>query len=248
MSPTRPLLILLLALACIVSSYVLAFQSGVLAPLGGRIVTPPISLLMFDGPGRPIGQIGFPLVSLLFASCVPSLRRGTMQALLQHQNHKHLVDIGIAAACIAFAGLAVVGALPLQRDICYVMLGQAELTTDSIIHQSSAGVFFLGALVHMGTWLRLVTSVDASCVVARVRAPHSFYLKAACFLFSFLPLPAAFMLHPASPVRARLNLTEADSGGIQQYMLVLCVAGFFASYTIELRNFARLEAQDSKAD
>ena len=120
------------------------------------------------------------------------------------------------------------------------MKGEDALTTDSIVHQSAAGIFFAGAIVHMGCWLRLVTTVDARCALARRRAPLSFCLKAAAFVFSFVPLPAAFMLHPASPVRARLGLSEADAGGIQQYMLVLCVATFFASYTIELRTFARL--------
>ena len=148
-SPHLPLLILLLASACIVASYVLTFRSGVLVPLGGRLVTPPISLLMFNGPGRIIGQLGFPAVSLLFASLVPSLRRGLYMALEGHPGHELSVGIGIVSACISFAGLAVVGALPLQPDIVMVMIGRAALSTDSIVHQSAAGVFFLGAIVHV---------------------------------------------------------------------------------------------------
>ena len=31
-----------------------------------------------------------------------------------------------------------------------------------------------------------------------------------------------------------LSLSEADAGGLQQYCLVLCVASFFASYSVEL--------------
>ena len=95
----------------------------------------------------------------------------------------------------------------------------------------------------MLAWLRLTLSVDSRCVLSRARAPRSFILKCACCLFSFFPLPTAFLLHPASPARARLKLTEADQGGIQQYMLVLCVASFFASYTLEFRTFQRLESE-----
>lgn len=243
MSPYRPLLILALALACIISSYVLAFRSGSLAPLGGQLVTPPISILMANGPGRLIGQIGFPAVSLLFASCVPLLRRGLALTLIDQRGHKTLERTAIVSACVAFAGLAVVGALPLQRDVCQVMLGKALLTTESIVHQSAAAIFFLASTIHMGAWLLLVTRVDSTCAIARQRAPRSFYLKATCFLLSFLPLPTAFLIHPASPVRARLKLTDADGGGIQQYLLVLFVASFFASYAIELREFLRLDEQ-----
>ena len=121
------------------------------------------------------------------------------------------------------------------------MQGQARLTTASIVHQTAAGVFFLGSIAHMGLWLQLMMTVEAGCAISWQRAPHSFYFKASCFLLSIVPLPTAFILHPSSPVRSRLELTEADEGGLQQYVLVLCVAGFFASYYLEFLAFAQLE-------
>jgi hypothetical protein len=49
-----------------------------------------------------------------------------------------------------------------------------------------------------------------------------------------LPLPTAFMLHPVSPARRHFHLSQADAGGLTQYVVTACVAGFFASYACEL--------------
>jgi len=191
-------------------------------------VTPPISLLMYDGPGRALGQVAFPAVSLLFGCVAPAffrdLRRVTGAA------HPGLV----ATSAAAFAGLAVVGAVPLQRDVPAVMRGEARLGADSVLHQSAAAVFFAAAIAHMALWMRLcVTSPPASPLSYRV-GWRSALFKGACALTSVFPLPAAFLLHPASPARRVLSLSEADAGGLQQYCLVLCVASFFASYSVEL--------------
>lgn len=245
-----PLVTLTLAIIVIASSYVLTFRSSALDGLGGQLVTPPISLLMADGPGRLIGQVGFPLISLGFGSCVPALRQGLYQ-LLGKNDHK-MVNYGILAAKTAFVALAVVGALPLQRNIVEVMQGRAQMTFDSMIHQSAAAVFFLGAQAHMIIWIIVTATVESSSPISRASAPISFYFKVSCLVFSFFPLPAAFALHPASPIRSRLNLTDNDAGGLQQYALVVCVASFFASYTHELATFAKLQASPraapSKAD
>ena len=239
--PYFPIFILALAIAVIVAAYILSFQSGVLDCMGGRFVTPAISLLMFDGPGRVLGQIGFPTISVLFAACVLPLKRGLEQA---HRNAKLPVPnltMVLGSACVAFLGLAVVGAIPLQQDVCAVMAGRTPLRNESIVHQSAAAIFFAASAVHMFTWLSLMANVRRECIISRASRPFSFWLKSACFVFSWLPLPTAFALHPASPVRTQLKLTEADAGGLQQYVLVACVSSFFASYSIELAAFAALE-------
>ncbi|KAL3906404.1 MAG: hypothetical protein SGPRY_010558 [Prymnesium sp.] len=214
---TRPLFILALALACVLSSYVLTLRSGVLSSLG-PLRTPPVSLLMCDGPARIVGQIGFPAVALLFASCVPPMLRG-LDLALGTEKHMLIRCVAFGSAPVAFLALAVVGALPLQRDICQVMLGRRELKVESIIHQVAAAVFFIGALVHMGAWLQLVTSVDASCVISSKSTPRSFTFK---------------------------KMTDTDKGGLQQYLLILCVASFFSSYTLELQAFAKLKDASGK--
>ena len=127
------------------------------------------------------------------------------------------------------------------------MMGQSALNTSSVLHQSAAAVFFAASAAHMFLWLRLVAAdISDDCPISRHSRPFSFYFKAACFVLSWLPLPAAFCLHPASPVRSHLNLTEADAGGIQQYALVACVASFFASYSGELATLGALEPGKKK--
>jgi hypothetical protein len=238
----RPLLLLLYALLLIATLYWKAFSSGILECPGlGALVTPAISLLMFDGPGRVIGQIGFPALGAMFCTCVVPLRRG-LQACLMNEPTPPSTNWLIASACIAFAGLALVGAVPLQRNVCDVMSGRAPLSPYSIIHQMCAAVFFAGSALHMALWLMLAARVSKSCTISRASRPFSFAFKACCFVLSWLPLPAAFALHPASPLRTRLRLSDADAGGIQQYMLVVCVACFFASYSIELHVLETLAA------
>ena len=103
-----------------------------------------------------------------------------------------------------------------------------------MLHQSAAAVFFAAAIAHMALWIRLcVTAPPASPLSYRV-GWRSALFKGACAVTSVFPLPAAFLLHPASPARRVLSLSEADAGGLQQYCLVLCVASFFASYSVEL--------------
>ena len=72
---------LLFAFACVLfaTAYQATFSSGVLAPLGDSL-TPPISLLMFAGPGRLIGQVGFPTLCVGFYVCMRRLKRTLLAA------------------------------------------------------------------------------------------------------------------------------------------------------------------------
>ena len=99
---------LLFVYACVlfVTSYHATFSSGVLAPLGDSL-TPPISLLMFAGTGRRIGQVGFPTLCVGFYVCMRRLRRALSAAGI-----KGVLLFG--SANTAFAALAVVGLVPLH--------------------------------------------------------------------------------------------------------------------------------------
>ena len=99
---------LLFVYACVlfVTSYHATFSSGVLAPLGDSL-TPPISLLMFAGTGRRIGQVGFPTLCVGFYVCMRRLRRALLAAGI-----KGVLLFG--SANTAFAALAVVGLVPLH--------------------------------------------------------------------------------------------------------------------------------------
>ena len=225
-----PLGILTVALATIISAYHFTFRDGLLD--GVQLVTPPISMLMFAGHGRTAGQVGFPLVAALFCCCAPPLFR-RLQSVADARSER-LLTLKVSSA-IAFAALAVVGAVPLQPDILEVMSGRRRLGADSILHQSAAAIFFLAAIIHMAVWLLMAWRAPVGTRLHWRTALFSFGVKFTCLALCFVPLPVAFALHPASPVRSTLSLRDADRGGLQQYSLVACVATFFASYALELR-------------
>ena len=226
-----PPLIFAVALAAIVAAYVSSARAGSLAFQGGLVTTPPISLLMFDGPGRLIGQIAFPTVTLTFASVAPTVFRDLRNA---RRAPKNTPGLAITSA-IAFICLGLLGLVPLQRNVPDVMRGAAGLSSDSIVHQSAAAIFFLSSLLHQVLWLKLCYAERESPITGALYHSVSFWFKLGCTLFGVLPLPTAMLVHPASPARELLSLSDADYGGLHQYCLVLCVASFFASYSLELQ-------------
>jgi len=106
----------------------------------------------------------------------------------------------------------------------------------------AAAVFFLGALVHMATWLLLTLSVPRESPVHYRAAKASFGFKLCCCASSIAPLPASFVYHPASPLARGREASLVDQGGLQQWVLVGCIASFLASYALELAALPRHEA------
>jgi len=162
-----PLGIFGVALVTIVTAYHATFRHGILDFQHGKVVTPPISMLMFAGPGRRMGQIGFPTVSLLFGCCAPRFFKDIERSLhlVNRQQEEHtatpppksvLVDQEFRTTLwllkmtsgIAFLCLAIVGLIPLQSNLPDVFYAssraqQTLITWDSVVHQVSAGFFFI---------------------------------------------------------------------------------------------------------
>jgi hypothetical protein len=238
-----PLGIFLFAFLTISAAYHATFQSGVLDFQHGQVVTPPISMLMFAGPGRRIGQVGFPVVSILFGCCAPTFFAGVAKTVGPEAHKTLLTSLKITSA-IAFCCLAVVGLLPLQADLALLITNQAPLHWTSIVHQTAAAFFFLSCIVHMGIWLYFCqVSCDPRLFLHATQSPKSFCIKSACLVLFVLPLPTAFMLHPVSPARRHFHLSKADAGGLTQYVSVACVAGFFASYACEMWHLQKQQEQ-----
>ena len=283
-----PLGILFVAICTICAAYGASFRTGQLDFYNEKIVTPPISMLMFAGEGKRIGQIGFPCITFLMMCCALEYTRGlereirylfagdyyystpaTNSSNNQNNTQHDLATIAATTAdtllqmlrwlqvtaLVGFSCLAIVGIVPLQENISLVLTNQASITSDSILHQTCAGIFFVLSILHMGIWIRFVvrigdvtkrrsttgtlqttttTTTTTTSVYYYKNSPVSFGIKVVCFVLCFIPLPTAFILHPISPIRTRLQLSEADTAGITQYVLVACVASFFASYTCEL--------------
>jgi hypothetical protein len=244
-----PLGILFFAILTIFAAYRATFQSGVLDFQHGRVVAPPISMLMFAGPGKRIGQVGFPMVSILFGCCAPTFFGGVTKTV-GPQAHKTLLKSLRISSFIAFSCLAVVGLLPLQADLALLITHQAPLHWTSIIHQTAAAFFFFFCILHMGIWLYFCrVSSDPRLFLHATKSPKSFRFKSACFVLCFFPLPTAFMLHPVSPARRHFHyLSMADAGGLTQYALVACVASFFASYSCEMWHLQKLQQQKQQVE
>jgi hypothetical protein len=240
--PLLPFAVLGLTYYVISAAYTATFESGVLG--NTDMVTPPISLLMFAGRGKIIGQLGFPAIALGFYCCaLPFFHGLTSCPSLGVPDATFL----FVTSCVAFASLAAVGIVPLQPDIALVMQGQARLGLVSLAHQSAAGSFFLFTILHMIAWLHLTATVPPGSPLHWRRGRCSALFKAACLLLALFPLPSAFLLHPASPLRSHLSLSEADKGGITQYSLVALVSAFFASYAVEMRLIDVLVRRDQDA-
>jgi len=254
-----PLGILVIAFATILAAYRATFSTNLLDFQQGRVKTPPISMLMFDGAGRRIGQVGFPLVSWLFGWISPTFYRAILDetsdnstgqlrdgVTIQKKRQK-TVRILKVSSTIAFVCLALVGAIPLQANLSQVMQRQAPMSMDSIIHQSAAALFFLFCIIHMATWLFFCRfRASAHHYFYYQNSPVSFRFKATCLILCFFPLPTAFLLHPISPLRKGLALSEADAGGITQYALVACVSSFFASYSLEMWHHVTNDSENEK--
>ena len=148
-----PLGLFLIAFITIITSYQATFEHGILDFLGGRVKTPPISLLMFAGPGKRIGQIGFGLVSILGCGCLPTFFSGLESATDQASGTIILLLRG--SVLIAFSCLAVVGLLPLQEDIDLVITKKHPISWQSIIHQFAAALFFLFSIIIPHLWTRV---------------------------------------------------------------------------------------------
>ena len=175
-----PLGILTFATVTIISAYKATFASGVLDFQEGIITTPPISMLMFAGPGRRMGQFGFPGVSAMFGIVGPTFFRQLTKAIAavgSEKRHSVLKFCLKATAAVGFFCLAIVGIIPLQEDLELVIKRQVPIRKDSIIHQSAAGIFFACGIVHMGLWLWLTTTCHPNLPFHRRQSPKSFRLK-----------------------------------------------------------------------
>jgi hypothetical protein len=143
---------------------------------------------------------------------------------------------------IAAAGLAVTSAVPLQPDIMEVLkLPRANriMTIQSLVHQYSANIFFLGALLHSILYtihLRSVAkeSKQADGVnQASLRMKYLTIVLSCCFILS----PLLLMMYPQIIKGSRVTIIA-----VNQYGAILALLCFFGTYALDLRGYRiRLE-------
>lgn len=146
----------------------------------------PISLLVTRPPVRAIYAVGMTAVSVMFLGMAYPFK-----LYLERTAERALADkvTGLwTSGAVAFVGLAVQGIVPLQPDIWDSFVDPdaepPQLTAASMIHQSAAGVFFVGSMWHAVQAMQLLHG--SAALPFRSRA--SWYIKAVCATMALLPL------------------------------------------------------------
>ena len=230
---TYPLFAAALSVAVILASVATAKAHG---HIPASIRTPPISLAGIHAPEYWLFAPGFALMAGALAAC---------EAVFHSRFAAHLppppprgapaqpevarLHSARALARLGFAGLAVVGVVPLQG-----WGGGATL-----LHVLGSAAFFAASLNHG----HAVTSALASAALAahplhRARAPGLWWAKAALLCNGLLSALPAQLLHPggtpASPHPGGAEAAELDAGGFAQWWLVGSLIGYYTLFAGDL--------------
>jgi hypothetical protein len=127
-------------------------------------------------------------------------------------------------------GLVGQAVIPLQPNVDDVISGQAPVTAQSLVHQSCAGVLFLAGYVHAISMDLLLIKSRTLPSTARSRA-----VKCALTLGMLAPIWHGLVRHPtrSSPGKHALTLDEMSWGAVGQWLGVLSLLAYFASYHVE---------------
>ena len=157
----------------------------------------------------------------------------------RYPSRKFVATASFWSGLVAAAGLAITSAVPLQPDIMEVLkLPRANriMTVQSLVHQYSANVFFLGALVHSILYtihLRSVAKQDIGVNQFSLRMKYLTIILSCCFILS----PLLLMMYPQIIKGSRVTIIA-----INQYGAILALLCFFGTYALDLRGYRiRLE-------
>lgn len=195
----------------------------------------PISFFTYRYPERELGRVGFVMVSALFAL----LARPIVTAMEKAVERKLLGQVRWIKRSShgAFAGLAVVGLIPLQADILQVQSGLATLSMQSIVHQAGAVAFFVFSVCNAQAVLSLMQTTRSYFAAERNRA--SVRLKVGTLSLCALPLLPSLILHPASGLAHWVPFRWDDLAGLSQWSVVGALVLFWSTYALELRAIVR---------
>lgn len=206
------------------------------------LTTPAISLAVYKMPEHALYAVGLSAgVACFVASSLPLLSH-----LLLHTRPatKWMVRLAFLAGTAAFFFLWVQAVVPLQGNMRAIVddvaldpaqRTNATLTLQSMVHQGSAALFFLLAFVHGALVMYLLWHASpASAVTPRANA-CGFAAKALSLLAAISPAPISFFYHPGSSSQGGFTRDSLNFGGLMQWVSVLALVAFFASYACELR-------------
>eukprot|EP00285_Hemiselmis_virescens_P006319 CAMPEP_0173400274 /NCGR_PEP_ID=MMETSP1356-20130122/47463_1 /TAXON_ID=77927 ORGANISM="Hemiselmis virescens, Strain PCC157" /NCGR_SAMPLE_ID=MMETSP1356 /ASSEMBLY_ACC=CAM_ASM_000847 /LENGTH=265 /DNA_ID=CAMNT_0014360169 /DNA_START=42 /DNA_END=836 /DNA_ORIENTATION=- len=188
---------------------------------------PFISLCGASSPERWVYMVGFCTTAVcIFASA--TYAKAFLLPILEPE-HQRLALRGYYAAMVAGLGLVGQAVIPLQSNILDVINRKASVTSQSMIHQSSAALLFLAGYFHC---------VSMDLVLWRSRTvPSPLWskrVKIALTVTMLGPFFLAFIPHPATGAGASID--AMSWGAVGQWCCVVSLLLFFGSYHIE---FAR---------
>lgn len=206
--------------------YALARANG---DLPAWLRVPQISLLGCSGPERTAFSCGFVASALLLVACV-ALYLG--RALPRFEPWlRWEVRAAAVLVLLGACGLALLGAVPLQRDCIACLLGRAALRRESLVHSAGATLFFtcswLHGLVAVHAYGRSPRN-SACAQLGRARA-----LRAACVALPAVGMPvAAFGAAGAPSPAVRLQI-----GAAHQWLAASCLLALYLSYCVDIVHF-----------
>jgi hypothetical protein len=216
-----PLLGLLAGLTTLFGTLFLSTYYGHL-PVGLRL--PFISLNGVQNPEYILYSIGFSTTGLCILSSACFARNNFFP--LVENSLQCYARTSFWSATMAGLGLLLQAVVPLQSDILAVIDGTSSLRMQSIVHQSGALILFLAGYVHC---------VSTDILLWKTRTlPNNFksrWCKTVLTVLAISPFFIAFLPHPATG--GSKDLDDMTEGAIGQWICVLSLLFFFASYHVE---------------
>lgn len=204
----------------------------------------PISFTGFLAPEKYIYSIGFTVsgIAFLFALIIITQKLQSKATSQNSEKKKKLVKLFFITGVICIVAFVVHAIIPLQEDagqqVKGALLGLSPKTMtylnwESIVHQSSAGIFFLFGLCNAICMLLMYR--EGLLKVSR----NVFFAKCFC-VFCMIAGPAAMILHPVSVNFGFEGLSPRGkliAGAISQYVIVGGLLGMVGLYSYDLEKW-----------
>ena len=216
-----PLLGLLSGLVTLIGTFFLCSYYGHLPP---GLNFPFISLNGVQFPENVLYSAGFVTTALCIFGSAYFARKYMFSVVEIHL--QSYASVSFWSATVAAVGLALQAVVPLQSDILSVIAGTSPLRAQSGVHQMGALVLFFAGYMHC---------ISSNVLLWKSRTIRtdrkSCWFKTVLTISAISPFFISFIPHPASGGTGTLD--EMTEGAIGQWICVMSLLLYFASYQIE---------------
>ncbi|KAK8791895.1 hypothetical protein WA158_005272 [Blastocystis sp. Blastoise] len=181
-------------------------------------------------PERPVYALGFTVGGICYFIAILYVYKHAYEPLnmttITPFNRFLRVAQVFGALCPFF--LAIQAILPLQSDIFDVQDGKGLLNAQSMIHQGSAVILFVLAIIHSYLVCHVLWKNPNNLLYH-----YSRYIKSTALFFMALSFILSIGLHPASQFFGDNKMVTNNIGGISQWIFVFSMIFFFGSYSAD---------------